>query len=125
MAELKKDEEEVAEIESCDQEFLNELKTSLAEQRYESALLRSTWRMTPCSSSAELDVFRADVSESMAKFERLNMRSAELDKEQMDAQNAIAECERILQIQNNSTKEEVFRLKGASSWSLSHPTRLN
>ena len=34
MAELKKDEEEVAEIESCDQEYLNELKTSLAEQRY-------------------------------------------------------------------------------------------
>lgn len=27
------DEEEVAEIESCDQEYLNELKTSLAEQR--------------------------------------------------------------------------------------------
>lgn len=34
MAELKKDEEEVAEIESCDQQYLNELKTSLAEQRY-------------------------------------------------------------------------------------------
>lgn len=33
MAELKMDEEEVAEIESCDQEYLNELKTSLAEQR--------------------------------------------------------------------------------------------
>ena len=35
MAELKKDEEEVSEIESCDQEYLNELKTSLAEQRYQ------------------------------------------------------------------------------------------
>ena len=34
MAELKEEEEVVAEIESCDQEYLNELKTSLAEQRY-------------------------------------------------------------------------------------------
>jgi len=40
MAELKKDEEEVAEIENCDQEYLNELKTSLAEQRYKSVTLR-------------------------------------------------------------------------------------
>ena len=40
MAELKKDEEEVAEIENCDQEYLNELKTSLAEQRYNSVTFR-------------------------------------------------------------------------------------
>jgi len=40
MAELKKDEEEVAEIENCDQEYLNELKTSLAEQRYKPGTLR-------------------------------------------------------------------------------------
>ena len=39
MAELKEDEEVVAEIESCDQEYLNELKTSLAEQRYKSTIL--------------------------------------------------------------------------------------
>jgi len=38
MAELKEDEEVVAEIESCDQEYLNELKTSLAEQRYKSTI---------------------------------------------------------------------------------------
>lgn len=40
MAELKKDEEEVAEIENCDQEYLNELKTSLAVQRYKLLTLR-------------------------------------------------------------------------------------
>ena len=48
----------------------------------------------------------------MAKLERLNIRSAELDEEQQEAQNAIKECERIIQVQNSSTKEEVFRLKG-------------
>jgi hypothetical protein len=37
MAELEIDKEEVAEIESCDQEYLNELKTSLAEQRCDPA----------------------------------------------------------------------------------------
>ena len=41
MAELKKDEEEVAEIENCDQEYLNELKTSLAEQRYNPVVFHS------------------------------------------------------------------------------------
>jgi hypothetical protein len=47
MAELKRDEEEVAEIESCDQEYLNELKTSLAEQRYELIVFILTWRLIP------------------------------------------------------------------------------
>jgi len=41
MAELKEDEEVVAEIESCDQEYLNELKTSLAEQRYKSTIFHT------------------------------------------------------------------------------------
>ena len=41
MAELKEEEEVIAEIESCDQEYLNELKTSLAEQRYESVTFRA------------------------------------------------------------------------------------
>jgi len=62
-------------------------------------------------------VYRADVSEAMAKLERLNIRSEELDEEQKEARDAIAECERIIQIQNNSTKEEVLRLKGVS-WGL-------
>jgi len=47
MAELQEDEEVVAEIESCDQEYLNELKTSLAEQRYKSTIsFMSTRRLT-------------------------------------------------------------------------------
>ena len=62
--------------------------------------------------SVEVDGYRTDVSEALAKLERLNMRSSELDEEQKEAQNDIAECERIIQIQNSSTKEEVFRLKG-------------
>ena len=78
----------------------------------------------PFSFSAELDVYRADVSEAMAKLERLSMRSAELDEEQKEVQNAIAECERSIQIQNSSTKEEVFRLKGIPLQLLSHPIHL-
>lgn len=33
--ENEKEAEEVAEIEQCDQEYLNELKTSIAEQRFD------------------------------------------------------------------------------------------
>lgn len=50
----------------------------------------------------------------MGALEGLNRVSAELDEKLEEAQNAIAECERVIQLQNNSTKEEVFRLKGAS-----------
>lgn len=64
------------------------------------------------SSSAELDVYRTDVSEAVAKLGGLEIRSAELDEELKGAQDAIAECKRIIQIQNSSTKEGVFRLKG-------------
>ena len=59
-------------------------------------------------------MYRTDVSEAMAELERLNIRSAELDEELEEAQGAIGECERVIQIQNNSTKEEVLRLKSAS-----------
>ena len=69
-------------------------------------------------------MYRADVSEAMVKLERLGIRSAELDEEQKEAQNAIAECERIIQIQDSSTKEEVFRLKGTPWRLLSHPMQL-
>lgn len=33
VAELEKEQAEVAEIEACDQDYLNELKTSIAEQK--------------------------------------------------------------------------------------------
>ena len=56
----------------------------------------------------------------MAKLERLNMRSAELDEELKETEDAIAECERVIQIQNSSTKEEVFRLKGTFCWLICH-----
>lgn len=59
-------------------------------------------------------MYRTDVSEAMAELERLNIRSAELDEELKEAEGAIEECERVIQIQNNSTKEEVLRLKSAS-----------
>lgn len=34
MAELEREQAEVAEIEACDQDYLNELKASIAEQKY-------------------------------------------------------------------------------------------
>jgi len=93
MKENEKEAEEVADIEQCDQEYLMELKTSIAEQ------------------SSELDVFRTEVAETTAKLERLKERSAEIEAEQKEARDAISDCERIIQIQKNSTKEEVFQLK--------------
>jgi hypothetical protein len=59
-----------------------------------------------------LDVFRAEVVETTAKLDRLRERSVEIETEGKEAQDAISDCERTIQIQKNSTKAEVFQLKG-------------
>jgi hypothetical protein len=111
MKENEKEAEEVADIEQCDQEYLMELKTSIAEQRYLLTIRIEVYSLT-IHLSSELDVFRTEVAETTAKLERLKERSAEIEAEQKEARDAISDCERIIQIQKNSTKEEVFQLKG-------------
>ena len=62
--------------------------------------------------SAELETFRADVAEGNAKLERLQEKMQELAAQKQDANNAIEEAQRLIHIQRNSTRAELFKLKG-------------
>ncbi|KAL4069071.1 Spc7 kinetochore protein-domain-containing protein [Scleroderma citrinum] len=93
MEELQQEKADVAELEACDQDYLNELKGSIAEQ------------------SAELDTYRRDVEEAKGKLNRLQEKLEEVQIQKKDVSSAIEGTERLIHVQKNSTRAEVFRLK--------------
>ncbi|KAI0067956.1 hypothetical protein BV25DRAFT_895566 [Artomyces pyxidatus] len=93
MKELEMEQATAAEIENSDQEYLTELKTTIAEQ------------------GSALDAFRADVGETHAKLEHLQEKLRDIDAEKAEAVAAIQESQRLIDIQKNSTQAEVFRLR--------------
>ncbi|KAG6329815.1 hypothetical protein ID866_9275, partial [Astraeus odoratus] len=90
MEELEREKADVAELEACDQDYLNELKGSIAEQ------------------SAELDTYRRDVEETKGKLNRLQEKLNEVEAQKNDAASAIEGAERLIHVQKNSTRAEVF-----------------
>ncbi|KAG1754974.1 Spc7 kinetochore protein-domain-containing protein, partial [Suillus paluster] len=93
LRELEQEQADVAELENCDQDYLNELKTTIQEQ------------------SVALEAFRADVDEGKAKLDRLQEKLEEIEAQKLETSNAIQVAERQVQVQKNSTHAEVFRLK--------------
>ncbi|KAL6299649.1 Spc7 kinetochore protein-domain-containing protein [Sparassis latifolia] len=95
MAELQQEQADISEIENSDQDFLNELKATIAEQQY----VRT------------MPVFRSDVSEGKAKLERLEEKLAEINAQKKEASVAIAEAQYFVHLKKEGTNFEVFRLK--------------
>ncbi|KAJ7630550.1 Spc7 kinetochore protein-domain-containing protein [Roridomyces roridus] len=93
MRELEQEQAEVAEIEGSDQDYLNELKASIAEQ------------------NAEVEALQAEVAESNSQLQWLQERLEELELEKRQAKAAIADANRMLRIQKSSTHAELSRLK--------------
>ncbi|EGO18924.1 hypothetical protein SERLADRAFT_479987 [Serpula lacrymans var. lacrymans S7.9] len=93
MRELEEEQKLVEEIENSDQDYLNELKATLAEQ------------------SAELEAFRVDVDESNAKLQRLREKSDEINSQKQETTSEIASLQRFIHVQKSSTRFEVYRLK--------------
>ncbi|KAH7883876.1 Spc7 kinetochore protein-domain-containing protein [Phlebopus sp. FC_14] len=93
MQELEQEKADVAELEACDQDYLNELKATIAEQ------------------SVELETFRADVAEASSKLVRLEEKLQDIESQKKEATTAIQEAERLIHVQKNSTRAEVFQLK--------------
>ncbi|KAI0308028.1 Spc7 kinetochore protein-domain-containing protein [Multifurca ochricompacta] len=91
--EFEQEQSIAAEIENCDQGYLNELKATLAEQ------------------GVALDEFRAEVSEAKAKLERLEEKLRDLETEKVEIMASIESSQRTLHIQKSSTRAEAFRLK--------------
>ena len=65
--------------------------------------------------SIEVEELKADVAEGKAKILDLQERLQEIDAQKQEAIVAITDAQRILHIQKNSTRAEVFRLKGTRS----------
>ncbi|KAG2156535.1 Spc7 kinetochore protein-domain-containing protein [Suillus bovinus] len=93
LRELEQEQTDVAELQTCDQDYLNELKATIQEQ------------------SVALEAFRADVDEGKAKLDRLQEKLEEIEVQKLETTDAIQVAERQIQVQKNSTHTEVFRLK--------------
>ncbi|KAK0208620.1 Spc7 kinetochore protein-domain-containing protein [Desarmillaria ectypa] len=93
MQELQQEQAEVAEIEQCDQDYLNELKASIAEQ------------------NIEVDALKTEVAEGNDQLKWLGERLEEIELQRRQANAAISEANRILHMQTHSTEAEVFRLR--------------
>ncbi|OBZ79248.1 Kinetochore protein spc7 [Grifola frondosa] len=93
LALLEQEQADIDEIEHSDHDYLNELKTTIAEQ------------------STELETFRTDVSGEKAKLERLKEKLAEIEAQKEEASAAIAQDQHIIHIQKESTSSEIFKLK--------------
>jgi chromosome segregation ATPase len=124
--EFEEEQRIAAEIENCDQEYLSELKTTLAEQGNLILTLLEADEELMWSSSAALDEFRAEVAEANAKLERLEDKLRDLEIEQSETKASMEASQRTLHIQTNSTQAEALRLKGTLSLeevldAISHP----
>ncbi|KAF9535483.1 Spc7 kinetochore protein-domain-containing protein [Crepidotus variabilis] len=94
MRELEQEEAEVKEIESSDQDYLNDLKASIAEQ------------------NIEIEALKAELSEANEQSSWIQDKLTEVDTQKREAQNTINTAERVLRMKQTSTRSEVFRLKG-------------
>ncbi|KZT23850.1 hypothetical protein NEOLEDRAFT_1179833 [Neolentinus lepideus HHB14362 ss-1] len=93
LSELEQEQAEVDELERSDQSYLNELKATIAEQ------------------DLALESFRTDISENKAKLTNFTEKLEEIEQEKKELLQAIADAERMANIQKNSTKAEVFKLR--------------
>ena len=91
--ELEQEQAEVAEIEGGDQDYLNELKATIAEQ------------------NIEIEALKAELVEGSDQIRWLQERAKELDFQGREAKNTITTAERALRLKQTSTRSEVFRLK--------------
>ncbi|KAF8905455.1 Spc7 kinetochore protein-domain-containing protein [Gymnopilus junonius] len=94
MRELEQEQAEVAEIEGGDQDYLNELKATIAEQ------------------NIEIEALKAELTEGTDQVRWLQERTEEIDVQRREAKNTITTAQRILHMKQTSTRSEVFRLKG-------------
>ena len=62
--------------------------------------------------SIEIEALKAELSEGKDQLRWLQERAEELDAQKRKAKNSIAFVEQILHRKKNSTRSEIFRLKG-------------
>ena len=68
--------------------------------------------MTDVQVSVEIQASRASISEAEAKLQRLQEKYLEIEDQKQEITAAIAQAQRVIHVQNESTSSEVSRLKG-------------
>ncbi|CAA7258736.1 unnamed protein product [Cyclocybe aegerita] len=94
MLELEQEQAEVKEIEESDQDYLNELKATIAEQ------------------NIEVEALKAEIAEGSDQVRWLQERVDEIEAQKREAKNTISTAARVLRMKQTSTRSEVFRLRG-------------
>jgi hypothetical protein len=118
MKELEQEQSVAAEIENCDQAYLNELRATLEEQGYRLALIAKCGTIANAGeSSAVLDERRAEVAEAKAKLERLAEKVRDIETANTETVGSIEALQQTLHVRENSTHSEALRLKGTRSLS--------
>ncbi|KAL1749116.1 Spc7 kinetochore protein-domain-containing protein [Schizophyllum fasciatum] len=109
-AQLEKERAEIAEIEACNQDWLNELKGTIADQR----------RVPICSSpsssiddlcSTEIRSFETELAQVRSGKEHVQARIDEYEAEKQEHMAAIANANRMLDVRERRTHSEVRRLQ--------------
>ena len=116
MRELEKERAEVTEIEAGDQDYLNELKATIAEQKW--VLFELGLYSLLTSYSIEIEALKAELSEGTDQVRWLQERMDEIEVQKREAKNTINTAERVLHMKQTSTRSEVFRLKGIYNLSI-------
>jgi kinetochore protein Spc7/SPC105 len=111
MRELELEQAAVDEIERSDMNYLNELKASITEQKLVYICTYLTVSLILVS-SLEVEALRSEVAEKESEVQWLEEKIEETEAQKREAKDSIAEANRVLQIQKNSTSAEIFRLKG-------------
>ncbi len=75
-------------------------------------LREGTFQLILLYQSALLDGYHADIAEGNAKIERLQDKLQELESQKVENEQVISEADRKITLHKNSTRAEVFRLKG-------------
>lgn len=70
------------------------------------------WQRFSQRSSAELDTFHTDVEEAKAKLDRLQEKLNEVESQKKEVTSVVEDAERRIHMQKNSTRAEIFKLKG-------------
>ncbi|PPQ62802.1 hypothetical protein CVT24_000496 [Panaeolus cyanescens] len=91
---LEQEQAEVAEIEAGDQEYLNDLKATIAEQ------------------NIEVEALKAELKDGKDQLRWLQEKAEEIGAQKREARSTIEAAQKLIQMKQTSTRAEVFRLKG-------------
>ena len=113
LRDLEAEKAAIEEVTQSDPDYLNDLRGSIDEAKYVIGVICFPRHLLTSSTllSAQIEVFKKEEGESVAKLERLHSKLADAESEKEENMQAIARAERKITLNKNSTQAEVHRLE--------------